>query len=99
MQSSRGLRLNNRCLISGKEFYIAKISRLVLKEHIASIFRIEEIISAYLMVLSEIISSTLKMKAICSSGTSVATQQTTRRHIPKDDILQTYLYYTKNGTN
>jgi hypothetical protein len=32
-----------------------------------------------------IISSTLKMEAICSSDTSVATQQTTRRHIPEDD--------------
>jgi hypothetical protein len=28
---------------------------------------------------------TLKMEAICSSETSVATQQTTRRHIPEDD--------------
>jgi hypothetical protein len=43
---------------------------------------------AYLLVLAEIISSTLKMKAICSSETSVATQQTTRRHIPEDDTFQ-----------
>jgi hypothetical protein len=27
------------------------------------------------------------MKAMCSSETSVATQQTTRRHIPEDDTL------------
>jgi hypothetical protein len=27
------------------------------------------------------------MKAICSSETSVETQQTTRRHIPEDDTL------------
>jgi hypothetical protein len=37
--------------------------------------------------LAEIISSTLKMEAICSSETSVASQQTTRRHIPEDDTL------------
>jgi hypothetical protein len=28
------------------------------------------------------------MEAICSSETSVETQQTTRRHIPEDDTLQ-----------
>jgi hypothetical protein len=43
---------------------------------------------AYLLVLDEIISSTLKMEALCSSETSVATQQTTRRHIPEDDTLR-----------
>jgi hypothetical protein len=32
-------------------------------------------------------SSTLKMEAICSSETSVASQQTTWRHIPEDDTL------------
>jgi hypothetical protein len=32
-------------------------------------------------------SSTLKMEAICSSETSVASQQTTRRHMPEDDTL------------
>jgi hypothetical protein len=37
---------------------------------------------------AEPISSTLKMEAICSSETSVDTQQTTRRHIPKYDTLQ-----------
>jgi hypothetical protein len=31
--------------------------------------------------------STLKMEALCSSETSVATQRTTRRHIPEDDTL------------
>jgi hypothetical protein len=44
----------------------------VSEEHIASIFRVEEIISAslppaYVLVLAEIISSTLKIEAICSS--------------------------------
>jgi hypothetical protein len=34
-----------------------------------------------------IISSTLKMEAVCSSEQSVATQQTTLRHIPEDDTL------------
>jgi hypothetical protein len=28
------------------------------------------------------------MEAICSSETSVATQRTTRHHIPEDDTLQ-----------
>jgi hypothetical protein len=40
---------------------------------------------AYLLVLAEINSSTLKMEAICFSETSVPTQQTTWRHIPKDE--------------
>jgi hypothetical protein len=33
---------------------------------------------------------TLKMEAICSSETSVATHQTTRRHIPEDDTLHNH---------
>jgi hypothetical protein len=67
----------------------------VSEEHIASILRVEEIISArtstpaYFLVLAEIISSTLEMDAIYSSETSVATQQTTRRHIPEVDTLHT----------
>jgi hypothetical protein len=36
---------------------------------------------------AELISSTLKMEAICSSETSVDTQRTTRCHIPEDDTL------------
>jgi hypothetical protein len=40
---------------------------------------------AYLLVLAEIICSTLKMEAICSSETSGTTQRTTRRHIPEED--------------
>jgi hypothetical protein len=32
----------------------------------------------------------LKMEAICSSERSVATQQTTRRHIPEDDTLHNH---------
>jgi hypothetical protein len=47
--------------------------------------------------LAEICFSTLKMEAICFSETSVASQQTTRRHIPEDDTL--YIKkYEKNGT-
>jgi hypothetical protein len=30
------------------------------------------------------------MEAICSSETSVATQETTRRHIPEDDTLHNH---------
>jgi hypothetical protein len=41
-------------------------------------------------VLAEIISSTLKMVAICSSEMWVETQQTTQRHIPEDDILHNH---------
>jgi hypothetical protein len=37
--------------------------------------------------LAEIISSILRMKVICSSETSVDTQQTTRRYIPEIDTL------------
>jgi hypothetical protein len=32
------------------------------------------------------------MEAICSSETSVATQQTTRRHIPEDDTLHNHRF-------
>jgi hypothetical protein len=42
---------------------------------------------AYLLVIAGIIPSNLKMEAICSSETSVATQQTTRHHIPEDDTF------------
>jgi hypothetical protein len=35
-------------------------------------------------------SSTLKVEALCSSETSVATQLTTRRHIPEDNILHNH---------
>jgi hypothetical protein len=34
--------------------------------------------------------ATLKMEAICSSETSVETRETTRLHIPKDDILHNH---------
>jgi hypothetical protein len=64
----------------------------VSEEHIASIFRVEEISSArnHLLAcwfLAELIFSTLKMKAIFSSETSVDTQLTTRRYIPEVDTL------------
>jgi hypothetical protein len=51
------------------------------------ILELNAVSPAYLLVLAEIISSTLKMEAICSSETSVATEQTTRHHIPEDDTL------------
>jgi hypothetical protein len=41
--------------------------------------------------LAELISSTLKMEAICSSETSVDTQRTTWQYIPEVDTLQTYV--------
>jgi hypothetical protein len=44
-----------------------------------------------LPVFAELISSTLKMEAICSSKTSVETQRTTRRHIPQDDTTCRFL--------
>jgi hypothetical protein len=66
-------------------------------EHIASIFRVEEISSAKtslppacLLIFAELISWTLKMEAICSSKTSVETQLTLRRHITEDDTLHNY---------
>jgi hypothetical protein len=40
--------------------------------------------------LAEIISSTLKMEAICSSETSVDTQRTTKRYIPEVDTLNNH---------
>jgi hypothetical protein len=48
---------------------------------------------AYLLVLAEIISLALKMEAICTSETSVATQQTTWHHIPEDDTFQEYFCF------
>jgi hypothetical protein len=52
---------------------------------------------AYLQVLAEIISSILKMEAICSSETSVATQQTTRRYITEDDTIHpTFILSAQN---
>jgi hypothetical protein len=40
--------------------------------------------------LAELISSTLKMEAICSSETSVDTQRTTRHYIPQDGTLHNH---------
>jgi hypothetical protein len=69
-----------------------------LEEHIASIFRVEENFSknqhvsrwqaACWFLLK--FSSTLKMEAISSSETSVASQQTTRRYIPEDYTLHNH---------
>jgi hypothetical protein len=44
----------------------------------------------WLLVFAELISSTLKMEAICSSKTSVQTRRTTRRHIPEDGTLHNH---------
>jgi hypothetical protein len=38
--------------------------------------------------LAQLIFSAMKMEAICSSETLVATQRTTRRYNPEDDTLQ-----------
>jgi hypothetical protein len=42
---------------------------------------------AFTLVFAQLIFSTLRMKVICSSETSVDTQRTTRRYIPEDSIL------------
>jgi hypothetical protein len=54
------------------------------------VFQLAEHSACHLLApwFAEPISSTLKMEAICSSETSVETQQTTRRHIAEDDTLQ-----------
>jgi hypothetical protein len=61
-------------------------SRITCEPEYRSIYRKQKV----LLVLAEIISSTLKMEAICSSETSVATEQITRRHIPEDDTLHNH---------
>jgi hypothetical protein len=76
----------------------------ISEKHIASIFRAEEINSArnqqatkrclppaFTLVSCSACFSTLNMKAIYSSETSVDPQRTTRRHIPEDDTLQNYM--------
>jgi hypothetical protein len=45
---------------------------------------------ACLLVFAELISSTLKTEAICSSETSVEIRRTTFRHIPEDDTLHNH---------
>jgi hypothetical protein len=45
-------------------------------------------VASRIWFFAELISSTVKMKAICSSETSVEAQRATRRHIPEDDTLQ-----------
>jgi hypothetical protein len=52
---------------------------------------------AYLLVLAEIISSALKMEAICLSETTVVTQQTTWRHVPEDDTPHNHLCENLNS--
>jgi hypothetical protein len=42
------------------------------------------------LIFAELISSALKMEAICSSETSVETGRTARRHNPEDDTLHNH---------
>jgi hypothetical protein len=84
------------------------VSTDVSEEHIASIFRVEEIspgakensachqLSRWF--LAELISSTLKMEAMYSSGTSVDTQWTTRRYIPEHILFITTAVKILNPT-
>jgi hypothetical protein len=50
-------------------------------------WRIILLATCLLAAFAELISSTLKMEAICSSETAVETQRTTRRHIPEDNAF------------
>jgi hypothetical protein len=66
------------------------VSTDVSEKHITSIFRVEEINGTCLLAcwfLAELISSTLKMEAICSSQ---GNQRTTRRYIPEVDTLHNH---------
>jgi hypothetical protein len=45
---------------------------------------------ACLVVFAKLISSTLKMEAICSSEASIETQRTTRHHIPEDGTFHNH---------
>jgi hypothetical protein len=58
--------------------------------HILQIAESSQFEDACSLVFAELISSTLKMEAICSSETSVETQRTTRRQIPEDDTLHNH---------
>jgi hypothetical protein len=66
------------------------LSTEVSEEYVASIFRVKQLLSRWF--LAQLIFSTLKMEAICSSETSGDTQRTTRRYIPEDGILRCPLY-------
>jgi hypothetical protein len=70
------------------------VSTDISEEHIAYIFKVKEISSARNQraskFLAELISSTLKMEAICSSEMSVDTQRTTRRYMPEDETLHNH---------
>jgi hypothetical protein len=53
-------------------------------------FRLADYSARHLLArwfLPELISSTLKMEAICFSETSIGTQRTTRRYIPENGTL------------
>jgi hypothetical protein len=70
------------------------VSTDALEEHIASILRVKKVSSASHLLsrwfLTELIFSTLKMKMICSSETSIDTQWTTRSYIPEDGTLHNH---------
>jgi hypothetical protein len=77
------------------------VSTDISEEHIASIFKVEKIFSARnqqasrllaTCLLAENISLILKFEAICSSESSLDTQQTTGRYISEVDILHNHRY-------
>jgi hypothetical protein len=59
----------------------------VSEEDIASIFRIEEKLAAYFVLVSSLADSSLKIQAMCSPKMSVDFHSTTRRYNPEDRIL------------
>jgi hypothetical protein len=74
------------------------VSTDIPEEDITFIFKVEKISSARNQRESrwqagELIFSTLKMEAICSSETSVDTQRTARHCIPEECTLQTVKYF------
>jgi hypothetical protein len=72
---------------------VRRVSTDVSEEHIASILRVC-LPPACLLDFAQLISSILKMEAICSSETSVETQRTIWRHIAEDDTL--YNHHSEN---
>jgi hypothetical protein len=65
---------------------VCSVATEVSEEHIASIFRVEEIISARTSKQA----SGKQNKLLAGKPASVATQRTTRRHILEDDALHNH---------
>jgi hypothetical protein len=65
---------------------VRRVSTDVSEEHIKN--QQASLPPACLLFFAELISSTLKMEAICFSETSVETRRTTRRRMSEDDTLQ-----------